>query len=269
MADMTVSKANSAKIRELWARCEPRISSANCVEDVACAVVDQLYEEFSDSLVLARLFLSVPFQSLPDRQRQSASEMARSAQLESLLTPTTPVHSLLASRGAVLEWNDVAKSRGHVAIPLLSQEFVGSIPMMSRLLKDLLLPLTWVQDPRGLMLAQTIGSEAGYFHVLDAANDRDEQGRLIIPAQEFVSAHGVKSVFAVGGMVFGGAVLVIILFSLEHVEVRTVRTFIPLIGLLRAALIARYSTSRIFRSTARGGTNLATPRPIPSHADSR
>lgn len=45
--------------------------------------------------------------------------------------------SLIASRGAEDDWNDIRKSRGHVGIPLVSQAFVMDIPMFSRLLQDL------------------------------------------------------------------------------------------------------------------------------------
>jgi hypothetical protein len=134
-----------------------------------------------------------------------------------------------------------------VAIPLLSEAFVDSIPMMSRLLKELGLPLTWVQDPGAVMLRQTIGAEVGFFYVEDALSATDELGRKIIPAQEFVSNYGVRCVFAVGGVVFGGAVLVLIFFSRDRVEPRTVRTFMPLINFLKATMISQCSLSKVFR----------------------
>jgi len=154
---------------------------------------------------------------------------------------------LLATRGCMEVWNDPRKSQGHVAIPLLSEDFVDSIPMMSRLLRELGLPLTWVQDPGAVMVRQTIGSEVGFFYVEDACNATDELGRKIIPAQDFVSKYSVQSVFAVGGTIFGGAVLVLILFCRDQIDQRTVRAFMPVTNWLKGVIISKCSMSKVFR----------------------
>jgi hypothetical protein len=248
---MRITEANPINIRQLWSSCASRIATSPYLDDITAAVVGELYEQFADSLVMVRAFITVPFEYLPERQREFARELARSVQLEALLNSNTPVHSLLATRGCIDDWNDPRKSRGHVAIPLLSEAFVDSIPMMSRLLKELGLSLTWVHDPGAVLLRQTIGAEVGYFHVEDAPSATDELGRKIIAAQEFVSNYGVKSVFAVGGVVFGGAVLVLIFFSRDRVEPRIVRTFMPLTNFLKAAMISQCSLSKAFRPDGR------------------
>lgn len=135
----------------------------------------------------------------------------------------------------------------------MTKSAVGSIPMTSRLQKELGLPLTWVQDPGTMTVGQTLGSETGFFHVKDAPNAVDELGRKVIPVQEFVATCGVKSVYAVGGVAFGGAVLVLIFFSRDAVESRTVRTFMPLINLLKGALISQGSMTRVFRADPEKG----------------
>jgi hypothetical protein len=244
---MRLADTTSAAAFELWAICASRIEASHYLEDAAAAVVDGFYDRLTDSLVMARAFMTIPLQSLPTRQQDFATEIARSANVEALLGPFTPVLSLLATRGSTDDWNDRRKSRGHVAIPLVSEAFVASIPMMCRLLKELGLPLAWVQDPGAAMSKQMIGHEAGVFFVEDASTATDDLDRKIIPAQDFVSAHAVKSVFAVGGVVFGGAVLILILFSRDRIEARTARRFMPLVNLMKSAMVSRYSMARVFR----------------------
>lgn len=244
---MKLSDATPAVIRDIWLQKSSSISDRPYIAEVAETVIDGLYERFEESLVMARAFLTVPYQMLPERQRQFATNLARAIHLENLLGPYTPVHSLLATRGRVSGWNNPRESRGHVAIPLLSEAFVSSIPMMSRLLKDLGLPLTWVQDPGAVFERQMIGFEVGCFWVADPANAVDEFGRKVIPAQEFVTDHQVHSVFAVGGVIFGGAVLVLIFFGQDRVESRSARAFMPLINHVKGTMVSRCSISRVFR----------------------
>jgi hypothetical protein len=243
---MKLSQATPAVIREVWTERAASVAEHPYIADVAATVIEGLYGKFEESLVMARAFLTVPYKILPERQQQFAVQFAHSVKLDNLLGPHTPVHSLLATRGRVAEWNQPRASRGHVAIPLLSEAFVSSIPMMSRLLKELGLPLSWVQDPGTVMERQMLGSEVGVFFVGDATHATDELGRKIIPAQDFVTCHSVHSVFAVGGVVFGGAVFVLILFSQEPIESRTARAFMPLISQVKGLLVSRCSMSRIF-----------------------
>lgn len=241
-----LSQATPAVVYSAWTERASSISDRPCISEVARSVVDGLYERFEESLVLVRSFLTVPYQGLPGRQREFAANLARSVQLENLLAPNLPVLSLLATRGSVSEWNDPRESRGHVAIPLLSESFVASIPMLSRLLKQLGLPLTWVQDPGANMQKWMIGCDTGLFLVEDPANAIDELGRKIIPAQEFVAGHSVRSVFAVGGVVFGGAVFLLIFFGRDPVEPHTARAFLPLVNRVKGALVLWCSMSRVF-----------------------
>jgi hypothetical protein len=249
---MKLADVTPLLVRDAWVARAQGLPARPCIAAVAAAAVDCLYEQFAESLVMVRAFLTVPYQVLPERQRAFAAGLARSVQLSDLLRPHTPVHSLLATRGKDPEWNRAHESRGHVAIPLLSEAFVSSIPMMSRLLKELGLPLSWVQDPGTAMERQTIGSEVGVFFVADPERATDEIGRLIIPAQEFVSGHAVRSVFAVGGVVFGGAVFVLILFSREPIALLTARAFMPLVSLVKSTLVSRCSMARVFPPESSG-----------------
>ncbi|MBI4817545.1 MAG: hypothetical protein HY791_14890 [Deltaproteobacteria bacterium] len=243
---MLMSQATPSALSALFERRRASIPAHPFIVDVARALVDAVYEGLEESLVLARAFLTVPYGSLPSRQQSFAAELARTVELLEILTPHTPVHSLVATRGRDPRWNRLDESRGHVAIPLLSEKFVGSIPMMSRLLRDLGLPLSWVQDPGAALERQLLGSEVGCFWIADPRGAVDDLGRKIIPAQEFVTSHGVESVFAVGGVMFGGAVFTLILFAKDRVESRTPRAFMPLISQVKAILVSECSISRVF-----------------------
>jgi len=243
---MRLSHATPSLILGLWEKSRHKVGDHPSLSEVATAIVDSLYEEFADSLVLIRAFLTVPYEALPAHQRQFASQLAISVNLEDLLRPCTPVHTLIATRGRVDEWNHVKASRGHVAIPLLSDDFVASIPMMSRMLKDLGLPLSWVQDPGTILERSLLGSEVGCFRIADPVKAIDELGRKVIPAQDFVITHSVNSVFAVAGILFGGAVFTLIFFGQDPVEFRIARAFMPLISQLKGIMIANCSISRVF-----------------------
>ena len=96
------------------------------------------------------------------------------------------------------------------------------------------------------MEREMIGSQVGSFYVADPTNATDELGRKIIPAQDFVADYAVRSIFAVGGVTFGGAVFVLIFFSGDPVESRTARAFMPVISQVKGLLISRCSMSRVF-----------------------
>jgi hypothetical protein len=243
---MKLSQATPATIRDAWLGRASTVAARPTIAAVAEAAASGVYEKFADSLVLARAFLTVPYSVLPGRHRSFAKAMARSAGLGELLVPHTPVHCLLATRGRLSDWNDPRRSRDHVAIPLLSDDFVASIPMIACLLKELGLPLTWLESPGPTMERRMIGSHVGSFFVADPAHAVDELGRRVVPARGFVAEHSVRSVFAVGGAVFGGSVLTLIFFCTEPLGSRHARAFMPLVSHMKGLLVSRCSIARTF-----------------------
>jgi hypothetical protein len=135
------------------------------------------------------------------------------------------------------EWNDRARSKGRVGIPLVSAEFVRSIPMVSALLCELGATPAWVdQRASGVQVEHLLGGEASaVFHVADAATATDTQGRKVIPAQDFVAAHRIATVFGMGGFWPNGDLVASILFSREVVDRSTVRRLAPILSVFRAA----------------------------------
>ena len=80
------------------------------------------------------------------------------------------------------------------------------------------------------MVQKTIGKSGGVFFVENAGEATDRQGRKIIPAQDFVSGHGVKSVFGVGGAYPDDAILVMVAFCRDQFSRTAAEHFLPLVS---------------------------------------
>jgi hypothetical protein len=106
------------------------------------------------------------------------------------LRDNTPVLSLVGTRRRQRDWNSRFDSQGHVGIPLASADFVDSIPMIARLLKELGPSIELAQDLDTAIVTQSIGSVVGLFYVDDARTAVDQNGRKIIAAHDFVLENG-------------------------------------------------------------------------------
>jgi hypothetical protein len=140
------------------------------------------------------------------------------------LTATTMTLSLAGTSGLAPPWNDRRKSEGHVSIPLLTREFVEALPMVTRLMNDIGAGLAWIDKGETSLFEEVLGSKV--FFVANAAEALDSNGRRIIPAGEFVSKFGVRTVFGMGGSYLDGKTLAaLILFTNEPLTMEKVRPF--------------------------------------------
>ena len=188
--------------------------AATSVEDAAQHFVSTFVETFS-SLVLARIFIVLPFAELPASEQAFARTLVGN---DSRLSSRTPTLTLLATRGRDASWNQRETSAGHRAIPLLDKEFVAEIPMIAKLLADLELDLAPLDDGFAATTSKMLGSEAGKFYVSDAASAQDTRNRFIIPSRDFVKKYDVHTVFGMGGSYFDGKLVVTILFTNELID---------------------------------------------------
>jgi hypothetical protein len=209
---MLFREAGWPEINALRTSLEKR--SATSIEDAAQHFVSTFAEAFS-SLVLARLFIVLPFAELPANEQAFARKLVAN---DSRLTNRTPTLTLLATRGVDEKWNRRETSAGHLAIPLLDKEFVAETPMIAKLLADLELDLAPLDDGFAATTSKMLGSEAGKFYVSDAASAQDARNRFIIPSREFVKKYDVRTVFGMGGSYFDGKLVVTILFTNELVD---------------------------------------------------
>ena len=182
-----IEEVSPMDVLDLWASVEAQIHEAATLEQAAQALATALHTRLSDSTVLARVFVTADLADLPEDTKRLVEAHAERLGGARELRASTPVLTLIGTFGVKPEWADRHRSAGHAGIPLISAEFVESIPMMSALLKDVGLPLGWMERNSSSLIQRTIGESAGLFFVENAALATDDQDRKIIPAQDFVN----------------------------------------------------------------------------------
>jgi hypothetical protein len=241
---MQVENESPTSWGAFYERIEHSIENARTLETASRQLIDCLYSELSQSVVLARVFATLRLSELTPDLQEFARRLARTASLE--LSQDSFALTLLGTAGESPAWNARLRSVGHQAIPLVSAGFITAIPMMSALLDQMGFDLGWIRGEPGLM-ARSMGKMAGTFFVEDAATTRDSRGRLVIAAQDFVRQYGVKTVFGFGGgYAIGGRFVVVICFLRQRIG--------------KAAAIRFQSLVNIFKSKT--GPFITDPRKI-------
>ncbi|GAC1660061.1 MAG: hypothetical protein NVS4B13_07260 [Candidatus Elarobacter sp.] len=231
-------------LEALWNAIEPDLVALPTLQEVAQRFTGALYERFAGSIVLTRTFATTELRTLPPADREFVEGFARANGLAGELTESTPVLSLLGTRGVEPEWDDRRRSRGHLGIPLPSHGFVRDIPMIARLLQEIGFTPAWAGLNSGFV-TKTLANLNGIFYVGDARTAQDELGRNIIPAMDFVQRYQVRTVFGFGGSYLSGNTFIAtIVFCRDEISRREAMKFVPLIGLLKAA------TTRLVRRNA-------------------
>ncbi len=174
---------------------------ARHVEEYAELLCTQLREAFADDLVghqalLVRLYLTQPAEALPTTERDFSGAD----------DPTTRCLTLLGTSGSLPEWNDRRMSRGHLAIPLHTPERINNLPMIAGLLRQMGIDVDALVEPAGLVMDPR-EHRFGVFHVPEA------RGSALIPAQDFVAEHGVRSVLGFGGVLPDGEMYAVVVFT--------------------------------------------------------
>jgi hypothetical protein len=244
---MKIEQATSHTVADLWSEVEPRIVAAGFLDEGAQSLTAGLYDHFQESVVLARVFVTIPYSELPHVNQQFVKEVAESANAVSELKETTPVLSLVGSYGQQDDWRDRHLSKGHIGIPIVSSSFIAAIPMLSRLLKELGVPVGWVDSHDSEMIVSAIGSTTGLFFVEDAVNAKDADGRHIIAARSFVKDHKVRSVFGIGGAYPTGEIAFIVTFCRSQFPRSIAERFLTLAAYFIGKTAALVERGMIFR----------------------
>ena len=71
-----------------------------------------MHQEFGDSVVIARVFFTVPFDNLPPGNQTFVQNLAEGAGAVAALKTATPVLSLIGTHGAEAEWRTAGNPRG-------------------------------------------------------------------------------------------------------------------------------------------------------------
>ncbi|MBI5207568.1 MAG: hypothetical protein HY934_07225 [Candidatus Firestonebacteria bacterium] len=244
-----MSKLNEVKsITLVLDRLRTELNNCSCVEHTAQKFVETVYNEFKESIVLLRVFISIPYAKLPPFNQKFVINLANKIGVNLELKDNTPVLSLIGTHGENSEWNDRRNSKGHIGIPLVSDNFIESVPMLSRLFKDLGLNLNWLKDLGGGMEIKTDTDISGIFFVSDAKESIDSKNRKIIPMQDFVKEYNVGTVFGIGGkyMLVEKNIVAAIFFTRDKLSKENVELFEPMINCFKTASVGLVRQQKIF-----------------------
>lgn len=238
------------QIFPLLSEVQGAVSGCTSLEEAAGKVLDLVMSQMGESIVLTRLFATVAHGQLPSENQKFVQRLVAGMAVGETLNDETPILSLIASRGAKPAWNDRRQSVGHVGIPLVSADFVESIPMISRLLAEVGFEMDWLGADSPGIDVETFSNLSGVFYVRDAQSAVDKQGRKIISAQDFVREAGVKTVFGVaGGFAIDRTFLALLFFCNETIEKSQASQFLPLLSKIKAETVRLIGDRAFFDTT--------------------
>jgi len=194
---------------------------AASMEETAGRIVRHFHDGLVDAdgeraSVLVRFYKTHPYRGL-DGELQ---DFARSLLGGDPPSPDMKCLVLLATAGDRGQWNSRRSSRGHMAIPLPSEEAVHQAPMVSNLVSQLGIPLGMVIRPEPELLLDLEQRTYNVFHVPEAL------GSPYIPAQrEFVVPCGIRSVLGFGGLLPCGEMFAVIMFFKVPISKETAALF--------------------------------------------
>lgn len=203
------------------------------------------WEEFAGTLVLGRLFATVPFAFLPEREKAFARRVAAERNAVEDLTDSTTVVALAATRGAKPEWNDPVRSRSRLAVPLLNPSFVNEMPIVGRVLSATLTDVPWLTRQETLILTEATGKMSCLLLVEDARTELAGDGSKAVPDQDFVESHGVRTVLALGGRYLNGTCVALVLFTKERLHLDQATKFTTLLNTIKTATMKAVMSGRI------------------------
>lgn len=247
----TFNDYSPREIGDFRERLHAAVKDCGYLQQAAQTCARLLYEEFTESLVLARLFVTLPLNGLPPRDKAFVAALADAKNITPLISEKTQVLSLLGTHGVESGWNDRYQSQGHLGIPLVTAAFVESIPMVARLMQDMGIGSDWFDKFEPDILVKNLGRAAGVFYVRDARTRLDAHNRKIVSAQDFVVAHDIRSVFGLGGSYLNGSFVTMILFTRETIEQPQAESFMLLVNTFKTATLSLVMDGAIFPPAGR------------------
>jgi hypothetical protein len=184
---------------------------AATLEDAAGRIVRYLYDGCLDDATgerecaLVRFFVTQPYRALPGEMRDAACRVLGCPPDRESMNCL----ALLATAGDEAAWNDRRQSSGHQAIPLPDERMVQQVPMLAELFRSLGVDQqALVTRDADLLFGGGEGKMYRVFFVPEA------EGSPFIPAQDgFVRPYGIRSVLGWGGVLHGGELFAVILFT--------------------------------------------------------
>lgn len=223
-----------------------RVRGCASLEQAAQEIARGLHAKFASVAPLVRVYALVRHEEAPADVRTFVEALAGEAGDRARVSAATPVLALLGTHGEKEPWCDRRTSQSHKGIPLLSGAFVDAIPMIARLLRELGIDLSWLDEAPEVVTGRLVGGFNGVFFVEDATTARDGKGRPIIPAAEFVAEQGIKSVFGTGGFYPDGTLVVCIVFTREMLAREMVERAGSLVSMLKSETFDVVRARKIF-----------------------
>jgi len=237
----TLGSFGLTDVVSLCARLPEAVRSTGSMEEASADLVRFLRRAFVDpeshrpELVLARCFQTVPMEALRGDLRELAS-----ARLASPAPPGTRCLTLFGTDGDLAQWRDTRRSVSYRVLPLASKEGVAAAPMVAGLVEQLGLGVERLLDLDRLDAAEKNEENLDLFYVPEAT------GSDWVPAQDFVREHRIRSVLGFGGVLPGGEVFVVVLFSRVPVDADVAAMFRTVAMATKLALLPAV-TSPLFR----------------------
>lgn len=217
------------------------------MEEMAGHMVRYLYKNLvlpdgNSACALVRFFKTHPYEGLPPDLQGSAQQILKKGDIHN----DTKCLTLLATAGDNAQWNSRKTSVGHKAIPLVDEDSVARIPMISQLILQFGLTVENVIKPNPEIILNLGKRTFNVFYIPEAINSP------YIPAQEeFVIPYEVKSVLGIGGMLLSGNIFTIILFSKIEIPFHVTHLF---------KWVAMYA--KIATNSVEGDKNLFEKSPV-------
>lgn len=180
------------------------------MEEAGNRIVKFFFDSFTDEtgltsdFALVRLFATRAFGKLDT----GLKAFARRCFSNKTISNATKCLTLLATTGDAENLKSRENSKGHKAIPLISEDVVNKLPMIRNLLNQLGLDVKTVLSADPGLIRDLAEKTYNIFLVQDAP------GSQYIPAQnDFVVPFHIKSVLGFGGVLPDGELFTVIIFS--------------------------------------------------------
>ena len=234
-----------AQLSDLRDELQSLASPCATLREAAEVCLGRIYDEFSESLVLARCYTTLPFSFMPDREKESATRVATGRSLVEQLGKDTIVAVLAAARGKRPDWSDPANSFHKLAVPLLTPECLEPIPIVGRVLSATMSSLPWLKRQETLMMTDTTGGMSRLILVEDARTTQSSDGSKAVVDQAFVVDNGVRSVMAMGGSYLNGSALVLVLYTTESLSHEQATKFPTIVNTMKTATMKAVMSTKL------------------------
>lgn len=243
-----ISNYPEDQFASLWNQIGNDLEGCDCMQAATQTCVEGIYDAFADSIVLIRLFMVLPLEKLPDRDQTFVKQVLEDRDIASLLNEETLVLSLLGTCGLEPEWGDRYQSKRYLGIPLVTSDFVSTMPMVAKLMDDLGIGLAWLDARDTDLVVRAMGGAAQIFYVADAKMAVDEAGRRVVAREDFVSTYDVQTVFGLGGSYVDGTLITMLVFTRESIARSEVDRFQLLFNEIKQSSVNFVLTGQIFET---------------------